>query len=145
MTSEYIKQAQKFLKDNETRLNINFIKTGKHFKDDKEDRDLYHFILSNKNGIYAAQFGDSIQNTRYRLSGKTIADNKPAWKKPNAYDILSCLSGYDPEDFENFCAAYGYDDDSISALKVYDKVKAEYAGLRTMFTDEQLEQLNDIQ
>ena len=143
--SEYTKQAQKFLKDNETRLNINFIKTGKHFKDDEEERDLYHFVLSNSNGIYAAQFGDSIQNTRYRASGKTIANNKLAWKKPGVYDILSCLTGYNPENFEYFCASYGYDNDSISALETYKEAQAEYDGLKAMFTDEQLEQLSEIQ
>lgn len=127
---DYTKQTQTFLKETKTRLNINFIKRGKYFDDDKEDRDIYHFVLSNDQGIYAAQFGDSIQNTGYRKSGKTKTGNKLAWEKPNAYDILSCLTSYDPEDFDNFCASYGYDDDSINALGTYEKVQTEYNGLK---------------
>lgn len=66
-------------------------------------------------------------------------------KSPNAYDVLSYLTGHDPGDFENFCDDFGYDSDSISAYKIYQSVKKEYEGFAKLFNEDELELLADIQ
>lgn len=132
--SEYIKQAEQFLVDTGTRFEIGHQFTGPYFPDDKESRDVYQFTLTNARGMYSSRFGDSLINTRRMRK-----------VKPSAYDVLACLTKYDPGTFENFCADYGYDTDSRKAEKVYFAVQNEYAALRRIFTPEQLGQLQEIQ
>lgn len=64
--------------------------------------------------------------------------------KPNAYDVLACLNPLYEETFEDFCASYGYDTDSIRALKTFEAVKEEDRQLRRLFTHEELEKLAEI-
>jgi len=52
---------------------------------------------------------------------------------------------YFPESFENFCDCYGYDTDSRKAEKVYNAVKEEYLNLTTLFNDDEMELLREIQ
>ena len=65
-------------------------------------------------------------------------------KEPRAYDLLACLQKYDPGDFENFCSEFGYDTDSRSAHKTWKAVVNEWRKVRKFFTDEELEQLQEI-
>lgn len=64
---------------------------------------------------------------------------------PNAYDVLVCLTKYDPGTFENFCADYGYDEDSRKAYSTYEGVVEEWNEVSALFTPEQLEILSEIQ
>jgi len=66
-------------------------------------------------------------------------------KAPTNYDILACLTKYDPNTFEDFCSEFGYDEDSRKALKVYEAVKKEFTDLCTLFNDEELTELAEIQ
>jgi hypothetical protein len=66
MTNEYTEQADKFLADTGTTLTVTYQYTGPHFDDDKEFRDIYRFVLTNARGSYAANYGDSLQNTQRR-------------------------------------------------------------------------------
>jgi len=64
---------------------------------------------------------------------------------PTAYDVLACLTKYEPGTFENFCSEYGYDTDSRKAEKAYNAVKEEYLNVSRLFTEEEIEQLQEIQ
>ena len=64
---------------------------------------------------------------------------------PTMYDILVCLTKYDPDSFENFCSEYGYDTDSRKAEKTYNAVCDEWLNVSRLFSDEQLEVLQLIQ
>lgn len=64
---------------------------------------------------------------------------------PTMYDILTCLTKYDPDSFENFCSEYGYDTDSRKAEKTYNAVCDEWLNVSRLFSDEQLEVLQLIQ
>jgi len=66
-------------------------------------------------------------------------------KEPSAYDVLACLTTYDPEDFQNFCDNFGYDKDSIKANKIYLAVVNEWNNLKAIYSDEELEKLGEIQ
>lgn len=63
---------------------------------------------------------------------------------PSAYSILACLIKNDPGDFENFCGEYGYDSDSRKAYTTYENVNEEWEGIKGLFTDEEIEQLSEI-
>lgn len=63
---------------------------------------------------------------------------------PTAYDILTCLTKYDPGTFENFCADFGYDTDSRKAERTYKAVKEEWDGVQALFNDEELTELQEI-
>lgn len=75
---------------------------------------------------------------------KDIPKN-PNYSIPTAYDILTCLTKYDPGTFENFCSEFGYDEDSKKADKIYLAVKNEYKDLCSLFTDKEIQQLSEIQ
>lgn len=64
---------------------------------------------------------------------------------PTEYDILACLTKYDPETFENFCDEFGYDTDSKSAEKTYNAVVNEYKNVAMLWNDSEIEQLAEIQ
>jgi hypothetical protein len=55
------------------------------------------------------------------------------------------LTKSDPETFEDFCDNFGYDTDSRKAEKVYRAVVREFEGMSRLFTEEELEQLQEIQ
>jgi len=64
---------------------------------------------------------------------------------PTNYDILACLTTYDPNTFEDFCSEFGYDTDSKKAEKTYNAVVNEYKNVCALFTDEEIELLQEIQ
>lgn len=56
-------------------------------------------------------------------------------KAPSLYDVLACLTKYNPGTFADFCADYGYSDDSMSAFNTYQAVVKEYGEVNAMFAD----------
>lgn len=63
---------------------------------------------------------------------------------PTMYSVLAALTKYDPDTFENFCADYGYDEDSRKAFDVYLAVQKEWYEVRRIFHDvlEELQEIN---
>lgn len=172
--SEYDQQAIDFLESTGTKFEIVYTHTDKYFSNDTEKRDIYTFTLVNGKGSYSAKFGDSTYNTQrkayvnlpYRYQcyskGKNLGfkmrpggtaptrQESAAVKryKPSAYDILACLDTYVPDTFEEFCSEFGYDDLPLhrhdDIMQIFLNVRAQSKGLKAMFTDEQLEQLAEI-
>lgn len=129
--SEYDVQAEYFLAHTGTDLTITFLKNAKYFPEDKETRDVYICVLSRGNNGYNFKYGQSLKDTKLK-------------KSPTAYDILSCITKYDISSFEDFCADYGYNNDSIKDFKLYEKVKEEGKAICKMFYD-CIEELREIQ
>lgn len=65
--------------------------------------------------------------------------------EPDMYDIIGCIQKYDVGTFDDFCSEFGYDNDSISALKTYKAVKEQYTNMCMLFTETELELLSEIQ
>lgn len=64
-------------------------------------------------------------------------------KKPNGYDILAGL--YSPVgSFEDFCANFGYSEDSREAEKTFHEVCELNKKIESIFTPEELEALQEI-
>ena len=72
--------------------------------------------------------------------------DKEKGQDPTAYDVLACISsdGQCPETFRDFCADYGYDQDSRKAEQSFRKCSAFAKKLRAFFTEEEIEQLSEI-
>ena len=125
----YQQQANEFATKHGVKLKINGSKYGNHFAEDKESRYIFNCTLTRNRKRYTFNFGQSIS-----------AKDTP----PTMYDILTCLTKHNPETFEDFCSEYGYNEDSIKALKTYKAVQREFNGVNRLFNDI-LEELQEIQ
>lgn len=175
--SPYEVQANEFLAKTGATIEIVFLKEGKHFEDDKENRDIYNVTIKRGNRSFSFNFGNSINNsgfyvqigrTKYPIDRKYLSakdkskltfhikmsinnsymPNRDILHYPVAptnYSILSCLQKYDVGTFENFCSEFGYDTDSRKAEKTYKAVCEEYKNLCTLFTDAEIEEMQEIQ
>lgn len=169
MMNEYTKQASDFLKKANATIKIDFVglAVNKDWKE-REKRNLYEIILTSPRGSMVFDFWDSIRNTkikrmtlaeyaekRYKtrfdslryaekLTAKKELEAKKAEATPSAYDILACMTKYDPGTFEGFCCEFGYDEDSRTAERIYFAVQKEYTQLARLFTVEQMEELQEI-
>lgn len=167
--NEYTKQANEFLKKANATIKIDFVglAINKEWKE-KDKRNLYEITLSSPNGSMVFDFWDSIHNTEIRqmsldayaekryncrfdslnYSEKVKAQRelkeKKAAAQPTAYDVLACMTKYDPGTFEDFCFEFGYDEDSRTAERIYFAVQKEYTQLTKIFTSEQLEEMREI-
>lgn len=174
-TTTYEQQAIDFLTNTQTSIAVIFLEHGKHFQDDEEDRDIYEVTLQRGTRKYVFRFGQSIVNSGfYYTKGvqKTAIDRKHLEAKnlasiiyktdfyflnngksdiihypkaPTAYDVLTCITKSDPGDFENFCSEYGYDTDSRKAKKTYKAVRDEWYNVSKLFSDTEIQQLQEIQ
>lgn len=61
-------------------------------------------------------------------------------KKPTMYDILACVNAeyYCPDNFNDFCAEYGYDEDSIKARETWKNCIAQSDKLKQIFSEEEI-------
>lgn len=175
--TNYQQQATDFLAATGTTLTVTFLKHGKHFDDDKDDRDIYQCELKRGSRSYKFNFGQSIAcsgeyQVRKGLQNKVWCEDatggkiclnakefkalkwmtgierdilkNPDFAAPTAYSILSCLTKYDCGSFKDFCSEFGYDTDSKKAEKTYNAVKDEYTNVCALFTDKEIEQLQEI-
>lgn len=77
----------------------------------------------------------------------SVADIEAGKRTESAYSVLACISGdvNCPETFDDFCAEYGYDKDSIKALQSFRRCASFGKRLREEFTAEEIEALQEIQ
>lgn len=117
----------------------------------------WRLTLSGPNrGHFSVDYWDSYRDAKARHDAKgsygDFIDAK-AWQKarkdgqnakPNAYDLLACITKYDPYDFENFCGDFGYDTDSRRAETIYQSVVKEWRMVSRFFTAEELAEVQEI-
>lgn len=130
--NEYEQQANEFLKDTKTEFKAEFLKNSFHFSGDTEKRNIYEITLKRGEREYKFKFGDSIANTENLK------------KSVSAYSVLSCLTKNEVGDFNNFCDDFGYDTDSRTAEKTYKAVLEEWNNVKMLFTDAEIEKLQEI-
>lgn len=170
MKNEYAKQAEKFLQDAGATMKIEF--QGRAINTmwkEKQPRNLYAVTIKTPRGSYTFDFWDSLHNTettqttvercairhfcrlwedmnhyeQLQVQKELAKMQKEA--RPDCYDVLACLTKYDPGTFANFCAEYGYDEDSRTAERVYIATQNEFANLKRIFDPEQLEAMQEIE
>ena len=173
-TSKYEEACELVRNEFDFNFECKFLKNDFYFDSNKEKRDIYEITLKRGTRNYTFNFGQSINcsgeykghkhlclNTfgkylftkneieklniknRFSIEYNEIVLN-PNFKKPTLYDILACLTKYNPCTFENFCSEFGCDEDSRKAYKTYTAVKEEYMNMCILFNDEELELLSLI-
>lgn len=67
-------------------------------------------------------------------------------RKPSKNDVLysMLLDDVSGISFHDFCMEFGYDDDSIKSLKVYEACQRETQALHDMFDYEEVEMLREL-
>ena len=126
--SIYEQQAIDFANKYGVKLSIGEPTYKTHFNDGQM-RWVFPCKLSRNGKSYSFKFGQS------------IADGA---SEPTMYDVLACMTKYDPGTFEDFCGEFGYDTDSRKAHKTYLAVCKEYEGICRLFNTEELEEMQEI-
>lgn len=54
-------------------------------------------------------------------------------EEPSEYDVLACITKYDPGSFEDFCGEFGYDTDSRRAERTWKAVSREWRQVERVF------------
>lgn len=168
--NEYVKQAKDFLNNANAKCEIVYggISRNETWKETAK-RNWYDVTITTSRGKMSYVFWDSINNTeisqmtlekyvekklKRRYSYFSYDERKKAERElkklkaeavPNEYDVLACLEKYDVGTFEDFCSEFGYDEDSRTAERIYIAVIKEYKDLTRIFTEEQMEELSEIQ
>ena len=132
-TINYQKQATDFLKKTGVQYSARFKKYGIHFLDDKDERDIFACTLRRDGKSISFKFGQSINDSTGNGSNK-----------PTAYDLLTCITKSDPGNFNNFCGDFGYSEDSRGAEKIYKACVKEWDKVSGFFSEEEIEQLQEI-
>lgn len=168
--SKYVEQAEEFLRKANATMEFQFAGyvVPPLWGENEKPHASYRVTITTPRGSYTLDFYDSLANTeilqmttedyvkkkfRRCLDGCTYSERstaqrelkqKKAKAKLTCYDVLACITHYDPGSFQNFCDDFGYSNDSIRALKTYLAVQDEWENLRRIFTSEQLEELAEI-
>ncbi len=168
--TDYQAQAKQFLADCNATMEINFI--GKEIPSqwlgETKPHNKYQFTIKTPKGKYTSYFWDSLYNTevsevsertyaqqKYKASYDCLRSHEKAKARaelaklkantiPTEYDILAAVEKYGYDSFSDFCDELGYSTDSISARETFLACGEEYAGLRRIFTEEQMEMLREI-
>jgi len=132
--SEYEKQANGFAQKYGVKLEILSVHNGiMNNWNDNQYRWIFKCRLSRNNKTYTFDFGQSI------AAGK---------EKPTMYDVLTCLTKYDPESFEDFCDNFGYEAYTNRGVnketnRIYLAVDKEWENVEELFGDI-LDELREI-
>ncbi|MCK9597963.1 MAG: hypothetical protein M0R06_02910 [Sphaerochaeta sp.] len=164
MKTDYEKQAINFLKKTGVSLSVEYLKHDKHFVDDTETRDIYTITLKRGCRNFSFSFGQSnnasglytvypahppykAYKTNKRPKYGTFAsfEENENYSIPSAYDVLACLTKYDPGSFENFCGDFGYDTDSRKAEKIYKDVLNEWHNVCMIWNENEIKMLQEIE
>lgn len=161
--------AMAFLNGTKTEFTAEFVKTDKYFPEDKCQRDIYKITLKRGKREFSFLFGQSLADSSYYkdkdTKGEYLLDGserncfssrkyaqkfldefcfKMNGKKPSEYDVLAGLTNFDVGSFENFCLEFGYDTDSKKAEKTYQAVLKEFEMVRQLWSDKEIEILQEI-
>ena len=92
----------------------------------------YRVTLSGPGGKYTLDYFASVNDGKNDI---------PA----TAYDVLACLEWFTPDSFAEFCAEFGYDEDSRKAEKIWRACLRQSKALHRIFpSQEARDQLADI-
>ena len=97
-----------------------------------------------KNYRYIARFIRPGKTVEFDFRG-SISNYEKNIKRIYAYDILACLTKYNPGMFSDFCMEYGYNEDSRKAFEVYTAVCEEWKKVSSFFSASEIEEMMEIQ
>lgn len=126
MNINYIENVEKFCKEYNINIDIDYLCKDYYFEGDREKRNIFNVTIERNGESFSFKYGDSIYNSM-----------KARIKKPSKYDVLSCLTFYDVGDFDDFINDYGYsfstEKEYIKVKQIYFNVKNEYENVQKIF------------
>ena len=143
--SEYDKQAETFLSKHGLKFRATLSDTKTPAWKEAGERCGHHYRVTLSQDRKATGIDRPARKLVFDYWG-SIRDAETR-REPSAYDVLACISGdvYYPESFEDFCAEYGYNEDSIKALQTFRRCSAFAKRLQAFFTEAEIEELQQIQ
>lgn len=137
--SEYQLQAENFKKNIGLKFKSSWVRYGKHFPGDAQNRHIFRITLSRNGKRFNFNFGQSIAS---------------GCLNPNIYEVISCLQKYDVGTFKNFCDGFEDNNYTLSngankavtkqAKIIYKSVCKEFEKVQKLFSD-CLDELKEIQ
>lgn len=141
----YQQEAIDFLKRNHIEMKITFrdVKANQLWGETQLRNCYYIYIENEISGEYmSALFWGSIYNREHYLT-------------PTEYDVLACLTKYDPGNYEDFCSEFGYETETENefgrltrnpnAYKIWEACCREWEKVKRVFDEgEILEELREI-
>jgi hypothetical protein len=123
-----------------SKIKVRFVDDGfrPYFDESEEPRQVYRVFIRYNGNNTSFLFGDSLSNG---YDGIMAAD-KPQEYKNTILDIIVSESNT-PEDFSEFCGDFGYEEDSRKAYKVYKKCIKQSEKIHKLFSDAELEKLDE--
>jgi hypothetical protein len=133
------------------KISYKFISLDKYFPEDKEERYVIKVYIHNHSIMIDFKFGMSIYDTEIlnktnfedmRETVKNIRLKKDIYENI-LYSILCCckMDYYTPDNFKEFCAELGYNEDSIKDKAMFEKCIEQSKKLHLIFNDENIEYL----
>lgn len=152
--NEYHEQAEKFLNANgiKFRATLSDAKPPP-WKNDRAQHELndvnHHYRVTLSRGeISRTGLRPSVLEKRFTFDfWGSAADAKAGKTDIHAYEVLACISGdvNTPDTFREYCAEMGDSEDSIKALQTFRRCHNFAKRLRAFFTEQEIEQLQEIQ
>jgi len=145
MVSTYEIEARDFMTRNKIKMSITFKdREVNRLWNENAIRNRYTVYIQNTDTDEAMSviFWDSIYDTEHNIT-------------PTCYDILACLTKYDPGDYEEFCSEFGYETEienqfgrftrNETAYKIWQACYDEWEKVKRVFGEgETLEELREI-
>lgn len=145
MVSTYETEARDFMIRNKIKMSITFKdREANRLWNENTIRNRYSVYIQNTDTDEAMRviFWDSVYNMERNIT-------------PTCYDILACLTKYDPGDYEDFCSEFGYETEienqfgrftrNETAYKIWKACCDEWRGIKRIFGEgETLEELREI-
>lgn len=141
--TQYDEQANKFLSRFGLTYKVRYLRHEENENwNDGKCRGVYQFTIKRANTTKSVA-GSGQQPI---FTGKFWQSLANDGQDPSAYDVLSSLSGdiNCPDNFSDFCADFGYDEDSRKAERLFKICDKFSRRLRAFFTEEEREVLAEI-
>ncbi len=143
--STYETEARDFMIRNKIKMGVTFKdREANRLWNDNAKRNRYSVYIQNTDTDEAMRviFWDSIYNTEHNIT-------------PTCYDILACLTKYDPGEYKEFCFEFGYETEienqfggftrNETAYKIWRACCDEWRRVKRVFGEgEILEELREI-
>lgn len=145
MVSTYETEARDFMIRNKIKMSITFKdREANRLWNENSKRNRYSVYIQNTDTDEAMRviFWDSVYSTEHNIT-------------PTCYDILACLTKYNPGEYEEFCFEFGYETEienqfgrftrNETAYKIWRACCDEWKRVKRVFGEgETLEELREI-
>ena len=109
-----------------------------------EEYNAAFYNLNCPNSLFS-KYKKEIEQRKRDRQRLPVEQRRTVAKIPTPYDVLACITKSDPGTFDDFCSEYGYDNDSIKAMKVWEAVVDEWHRVVMFFTPDELDEIQEIQ